>query len=543
MGRGFGLLNTDGGPAHPAAPDLCDRMRRGEMGRRDFMRTMGWLGVSGASAAAAAGLAACAPARPKASRDTLRFVCAVQQMTDPALTTWIEASNLFRNSLEFLTEVDADNITRPFLAQSWRPSEDLKTWDFILRPDVRWSNGDPFTAEDVAFNIRRWIAPGSKSVNRTAFAALRDLEVTGPHAFRLHLDRAVCSLPEQLYAFTCPILHRDFETRGGDWPKNPVGTGPYRMTDFEVGRQASFQRRADYWGPAPALARIDYVDLGTDISTHVAALAAGQVDVLYRVSVAELDLVNRLPQARLIRQQAAQTVVMRMQHDARPFDDLRVRRAVQLAADNAQMLKLAYRGFGAVGENHHVAPFQPDYAPLPAQKRDVAQARHLLTEAGHADGLDLALTIGNTQGRFEQDTAQVLQQNLAEAGIRLHLKVLPASEYWSVWDKTPFGLTYWSHRPLGVMALDLAYRSGSAWNESHFSDPGFDRALDNAMARLDPKDRARDMAGLEKTLQDQAVMVQPYWAEKFTAVSPRVRGYRAHPSDYFRMDKVWLADA
>jgi peptide/nickel transport system substrate-binding protein len=543
LSRGFGLLNTDGGPAHSAAPELAAQMLRGEIGRRDFLRTMGWLGVSASSAAAVAGLSACAPARPAAGRDTLRFVCAVQQMTDPALTTWIEASNLFRNSLEFLTEVDADNITRPFLAQSWRPSEDLKTWDFALRPDVHWSNGDAFTAEDVAFNIRRWIAPKSKSVNRTAFAALRDIEVTGPHAFRLHLNRAVCSLPEQLYAFTCPILHRDFEARGGDWPKNPIGTGPYRMTDFEVGRQASFRRRPDYWGPLPALAQIDYVDLGTDISTHVAALAAGQVDVLYRVSVAELDLVNRLPQARLIRQQAAQTVVMRMQHDAKPFDDVRVRRAIQLAADNAQMLKLAYRGFGVVGENHHVAPFQPDYAPLPAQKRDVAQARHLLAEAGHGDGLDIALTIGNTQGRFEQDTAQVLQQNLAEAGVRLHLKVLPASEYWSVWDKTPFGLTYWSHRPLGVMALDLAYRSGSAWNESHFADPGFDKALDGAMARLDPRDRARDMAGLEKILQDQAVMVQPYWAQKFTAVSPRVRGYRAHPSDYFRMDKVSLADA
>ena len=533
----------DGGPVHPVAPELYDLMRRGEIDRRDFLRTMSWLGVSAASAASAAGLVACAPARPPVSRDALRFVCAVQQMTDPALTTWIEASNLFRNSLEFLTEVDADNITRPFLAESWRPSDDLKTWDFVLRQDVRWSNGDPFGVEDVAFNIRRWIAPASKSVNRTAFAALRDIEVTGPYSFRLHLDRALCSLPEQLYAFTCPILHRDFEAHGADWPKAPIGTGPYRMTDFEVGRQASFQRRADYWGPKPALAQIDYIDLGTDISTHVAALAAGQVDVLYRVSVAELDLVHRLPQARLIRQQAAQTVVMRMQHDQKPFDDLRVRRAVQLAADNAQMLKLAYRGYGVIGENHHVAPFQPDYARLPAQKRDVAQARHLLTEAGQVDKLELTLTLGNTQGRFEQDTAQVLQQNLAEAGIRLNLKVLPASEYWSVWDKTPFGLTYWSHRPLGVMALDLAYRSGSAWNESHFSDARFDAGLDAAMGRLDPRDRAKDMAGLERILQDQAVMVQPYWAEKFTAVSPRVRGYRAHPSDYFRMDKVWLADA
>ncbi|CAN5460103.1 ABC transporter substrate-binding protein [soil metagenome] len=537
------LVNLDGGTPHPAARDLLAQLRRGEIGRRDFLRVASWLGISGASAAGAAGLAACAPVATPVTRDTLRFVCAVQQMTDPALTTWIEASNLFRNCLEFLVEVDADNITRPFLAQSWRPSEDLKTWDFVLRPGVSWSNGEPFGVEDVAFNIRRWIAPDSKSVNRTAFSALTGFEATGPLSFRLHLDRPICSLPEQLYAFTCPILHRDFDKTGADWPKAPVGTGPFRMTDFQVGRQASFVRREDYWGPKPALARIDYIDLGTDISTHVAALAAGQVDILYRVSVAELDLVDRLPQARLIKQQAAQTVVMRMQHDQKPFDDVRVRRAVQLAADNAQMLALAYRGHGVVGENHHVAPFQPDYGALPPQRRDVPQARALLDQAGHPDGIDLTLTLGNTQGRFEQDTAQVLQQNLAQAGIRLKLNVLPASEYWSVWDKTPFGLTYWSHRPLGVMALDLAYRSTSAWNESHFNNPAFDAGLDLAMSLIDPKARAGAMSGLEKILQDQAVMVQPYWAEKFTAVSPRVRGYRAHPSDYFRMDKVWLADA
>lgn len=543
LGESDGLVNLDGRAPHPAAPELLAQVRRGEIGRRDFLRAASWLGVSGASAAAAVGLSACAPVQAPISKDTVRFVCAVQQMTDPALTTWIEASNLFRNCLEFLVEVDADNICRPFLAKSWRPSEDLKTWDFELRDGVRWSNGDAFTTEDVAFNINRWIAPNSKSVNRTAFAALTGIEVTGPLTFRLHLNRPVCSLPEQLYAFTCPMLHRNFERQGADWPKNPIGTGPFSLTDFQVGRQASFRRREGYWGAPPTLAQIDYIDLGTDISTHVAALAAGQVDILYRVSVAELDLVHRLPQARLIRQQAAQTVVMRMQHDQKPYDDLRVRRAVQLAADNAQMLRLAYRGYGVVGENHHVAPFQPDYAALPAFKRDVPQARHLLAEAGHANGIELKLTLGNTQGRFEQDTAQVLQQNLAEAGIRLKLNVLPASEFWSVWDKTPFGLTYWAHRPLGVMALDLAYRSTSSWNESRFNDPKFDAGLDTAMGLIDPVARSKAMAGLEQILQDQAVMVQPYWAEKFTAVSPRVRNYRAHPSDYFRMDRVWLADA
>ncbi|MCZ7024363.1 ABC transporter substrate-binding protein, partial [Salmonella enterica] len=85
-----------------------------------------------------------------------------------------------------------------------------------------------------------------------------------------------------------------------------------------------------------------------------AALQAGQVDVLYRVTVAELDLAKRLPGAQLLTCKSAQTVVMRMACDQKPFTDLRIRKAVVLCADNAQMLKIAYRGMGTLGEDHHV---------------------------------------------------------------------------------------------------------------------------------------------------------------------------------------------
>ena len=527
------LRGLDGGPPHPQVAALSASYAAGAIGRRDFLRTAAWLG-------AAIPMAACGPPPPP-SADTLRFVSAVQQITDPALTAWAEAANLFRNSLDYLTEVDAANIVRPGLAESWRPSDDLRAWTFTLRPDVRWSNGDALTTADAAFNFARWLAPGSLSVNRTALAAVARCEVLDARRFVLHLDRPVASLPEQLYAWNCAILHRDFEKRGADWPANPVGTGPFRLTGFEVGRQASFERRDDYWGTPPRLRRIDYIDLGPDVSTHVAALAAGQADILYRVTVAELDLVEQLPDARLLRHDAAWTLCMRMQVGKPPFDDIRVRRAVQLAADNPAMLRLAYRGVGVPAGNFHVAPFQPDYAPLDALPRNVAAARALLAQAGYRDGLDLELTLGNTQGRWEQDTAQVLQQNLAEAGIRMKLKVLPPAEYWSVWDEVPFGLTSWAHRPLGIMTLDVAYRGGSAWNESGFADPAFDALLDRAMATVDPVARRGAMHELQTRLRDAAVIVQPFWPEKFTAVSSRVRGFELHPAEYFRMERVWLA--
>jgi peptide/nickel transport system substrate-binding protein len=538
------LSNHGGGRPHPAAFEFCEQYRRGLIDRRTLLRTLGWLGVSALSMRAVAGEPAPDPTTENPTPGgVLRFVCAVQQMTDPALSTWTEASNIYRNSIEFLTYVDRDNVTHPYLAAGWTPSDDLKTWEFTLRDGVTWSNGDRFTSEDARFNIERWISPKSKSVNRTTFSAIREVEKIDDLRFRVHLDRPLCSLPEQLYAWTCPMLHRHFDDEGADWPKNPIGTGPFRLAEFEVSRVARVVRRDGYWGRPAYLDEIQYVDLGTEIATHLAALAAGQVDVLYRVTSAELDLVSSLNNVRLLAVKSAQTIAMRMQVDRTPFDDPRVRRAVMLAADNAQMLAVAGRGRGMVGQNYHVSPIQPDYAALPPLARDVAAAKALLAEAGHPNGIDLTLSLGNTQGRWEQDTAQIFQQNCLEAGIRLSLDVMPPSEYWSVWNQVPFGLTFWAHRPLGVMTLDLAYRSGAAWNESHFSDKDFDAALDRAMGVLDPHARATEMAAAERILQDQAVMVQPYFADVMTAVSDKVRGHQADPNEYYRMDGVWLAGA
>ncbi len=540
----FRLRTNSGRRLHPAVPELADQFLRGEVGRRDFLRTVAWLGVSVASARAFTGLLAPTPAlaqeTPKRG-GSVRYAGPVMEMNDPATVTWTAASNLFRNSIEYLTLVDEDNVTHPYLAASWDPSEDLKTWRFKLQPSVKWSNGDDFTTEDVAFTIRRWIAPTSKSSNKSAFSAVKDVEVTSPTEFTLHLDRATLAIPEMLYAYTCPVLHRKFDDQGGVWSKNPIGTGPYTMTEFAVGQKATFRRRDGYWGTPPLLDEIRFLDLGTEVSASIAALAADQIDIISGINTTDIDLVKRLPNATMLNVHAAQTICIRMQCNQKPFDDIRVRKAMVLAADNARILELGYRGLGVVAENHHVAPMQPEYFKLPPLKRDVAQAKALLTEAGFKDGLETTLTLGNTQGRWEQDSAQILQQNVAEAGINIKLNVLPASEFWPIWDKVPFGLTFWVHRPLAVMTLDLAYRTGGAWNESRFSNADFDAALNKATGIVDPKQRAAAMENVERILQDNAVMVQPFWSDRFGAASNKVRGFRLHPSTYSNLFKTWLA--
>ena len=136
---------------------------------------------------------------------------------------------------------------------------------------------------------------------------------------------------------------------------------------------------------------------------------------------------------------------------------------------------------------------------------------------------------------------QTAKQQLAPAGINLQLNPMPGATYWDVWDKTPFGFTSWTHRPLGVMVLNLAYRSGEAWNESRYANPAFDDALDVASSILDPNERSRAMVKVQTILQNDAVFAQPLWRSIFTATSKQVKGYKIHPTQYHQLHKVWLA--
>jgi peptide/nickel transport system substrate-binding protein len=209
--------------------------------------------------------------------------------------------------------------------------------------------------------------------------------------------------------------------------------------------------------------------------------------------------------------------------------------------DTDAILKIAYRGRGQAGEHHHVSAIHPEYFKLPKPKYDPAAAKKLLAEAGYKDGITLKVDFGQTSGSWELAAMQAFKEQCAPAGINLELSPVPSATYWGIWTSTPFGLTAWTHRPLGVMVLNLAYRSGVPWNESSYANPAFDKALDEASAILDVSKRKAAMEKVEKILQDDAIMVQPIWRSVFSAATDKVKGFSTHPTLYHQWHKVSLS--
>ncbi|MDQ0474370.1 ABC transporter substrate-binding protein [Labrys wisconsinensis] len=560
---------------HSLLPGLKEQLGKGQMDRREFIRFAALLGVGASAAYAMAGLPSPAlaadslpfpPADPAAKAGgTLRVGQIVAKMEDPATYSWNEMSNQSRPIIEYMTMVGPDNIVRPMLIEAWEPSADLKTWTLHVRKGVMWHNGEELTADHIAWNIRRWTdsANGSSNLGLSTFGALAEatgdkdakgkpvrkparngVEVVGSHTLRLNLSKPVLSVAEDCAEYPALIVHPSFKAPFSD---HPIGTGPYTLAELKVGERCVLKRVAKttdgkdfrYWGGDVYLDEIHFYNYEQDNQT--AALASGSVDAIYELTVEQLELARSIDGAQILSVETAQTLCCRMQVDAKPFDDIRVRRAIVKAVDNAAVKALVFPEGGGVAYNFHVAPVHPDYFPLPELARDVEGAKQLLKEAGYEKGLDLTIDVGNTDGPWHQAVCEALRDQLKDVGINLAVNVMPTTKFWEVWDKTPFGATSWAHRPLGTMALAQAYRTGVPWNESHFSDPEFDKALSEAEATIDVAERKAKMEKVERILQDAAVMVEPLWRPVYNLASAKVHGYKPHPARQMQLTKVWMS--
>ena len=554
---------------HPAIPDLAKDLKNGNLDRREFMRTSTLLGLSaGAAYAIANNLTGIVNnVVPKAHAETpkkggiFRISMEVQEMTDPSVFDWVQKSNVARHMNEFLTITGADNITRPYLCEKWEASDDLKEWTFTLRKGIKWHNGDEFNAEDVAFNFNRWLDPKTGSSNIGLFSAMTEevdtgeknddgspkmtkraidgaVEIVDSHTVKIRNSQPVLAIPENLYNYPTMIVHRGFQ---GNLSEEKNGTGPYTLTEFAIGERAVLKRTdMPYWGGEVYLDEIHYYDHGSASAAQMAALASGQVDSIYEFDIGSLQMAQNMSGFTIYEAKTAQTGVARMQANQAPFDNLKLRQALQAAVDTSVFPKFVFQGSGVAAEHHHVAQIHPEYFELPALKQDLEKAKKLLAEAGHPNGVELTIDLGNTNGPWQQHTCELMKEQLAKIGVTLNLNVIPSSKYWEIWDKTPFGFTAWTHRPLGTMVLSLGYRSGVPWNESRYANPEFDAALDKAETLVDVDKRRAAMEEVERILQNDAVILQPLWTPKWFAASEKVKGLEAHPTQYHQFQKVWI---
>ncbi len=262
--------------------------------------------------------------------------------------------------------------------------------------------------------------------------------------------------------------------------------------------------------------------------------------MLYEADVTQLEALKALPGIRVAQTPTAQCGVARMKVGEKPFDDPRVRLAMKLAVDPNSILQLAGRGIGAVGEHHHVAPIHPEYAKLQAIGRDVERARRLLSEAGLGSGFDTDIYVRSAPA-WEPTSVQGMVEQWKDIGARVAIKTVPQEQMRDLWLKVPFCYTSWGHRPLGVMALAIAYRTGVPFNESNYANSKFDDLLTRAEGTAEVEARRAMMKEIQTLLQEDGPIVQPFWRGIFTGVDEKVQGFSMHPTFFHFCNEWWLA--
>ncbi|WP_428514527.1 ABC transporter substrate-binding protein [Roseovarius sp.] len=533
----------------PIVRKLARQARDGALSRREFLALASTFGASATTAYGLIGLPVPARAATDGTRGgVLRIGSRVIEIVDPRKFAKTEQGNLARTFCEPLVRWEDDATFAPVLLESWEVSEDARTYTLNVRPGVTWTNGDTLDVDDVIHNLRRWCdtrAEGNSMATRmaplidTATGRMAEdrVERADDMTVRLHLPQPDITLIAGMVDYPALVVHRSFED-DSSLMETPLGTGPFELVSVELEYKAVVKRReqGQWWGGEAYLDGVEFIDFGADPAGMIAAFDSGEIDANEDTPP---DFADVLDSFGFVRQERTtqNTIVARMRVDTPPYDDIRLRRAIQKTVDNRIVLALGVDGDGALAENHHVSPAHPEYAELPPFEADPAAGFAMAEEAGHAETL---IDLVSIDGDWRTATSDAIAAILRQAGFNISRTVIAGQTYWNAWNEYPFSTTAWGGRPLGVQIYALAYKSGQPWNETGFADPEFDALLDRALATPDARDRSEIMAQLQTILRDSGVIIQPFWRNQIMHHAENVHNYSRERYRELHLHEVWM---
>jgi peptide/nickel transport system substrate-binding protein len=445
-----------------------------------------------------------------------RLVLAVEpDSIDPHVHNFGGNKAFMPNLFETLTAIDATGRLTPNLATGWTLVDDT-TWEIALRPDVTFSDGTRFNADNVAFTLGRVPAVPTAVVDISKYVkGIARVVVLGPSRLRIVTHGPFPLLPEYMAAVGIVSRAHGESATTADYNSGSAafGTGPYRLISWSRGDRLVTRRNEHHWGRRP---NWDTVTFGhvMNASARLATLLAGDADLIDAVSVQDTDRLRGDKRLTVTAGLSADVVGFVFdQRDrpspkitgidsqplaANPFHDLRVREAVDLAIDRETIRGRVMNGQTAPANQlmrHGEYGFDPD---LPTVRYDPAEAKRLLADAGYPNGFRLTMDCQNDRFINDATICQAIAQMLTHIDIVTTPEVMPHA----VWvprankHKFSFFTTFWTFdTPEPSIVLISQFESADpargrgAFNRGGFSDPAFDAVLDRALTTMDRDQR------------------------------------------------------
>lgn len=330
------------------------------------------------------------------------------------------------NMLEGLLKVDRNGKVVPALAKSYNISKDGREYTFNLYQGIKFHDGSPCTAEDVKFSFERLLDPKTAAVNRKYYMGVESIQVINPLTVKFKVKKFDSNFLFNVARGDAVIVSRQAIDR---LKSQPVGTGPFRFVEWKRGDSVVMVRNPDYYVKGiPYLEKVVFKFI-PDPSAQLAALRAGDVDVLaYDLSPENAPMLEKDPRFKVLKGHTTTDVIMAINNSRKPFNDPRVRQAITLAIDRKAIIEGAVAGYGSpIGS--HMDPTNPYYIDLSGlYPYNLEKAKKLLAEAGYPNGFEAVLKLPEPYA-YARRSGEIIADQLSKVGIKLTLEVIQ----WGQW--------------------------------------------------------------------------------------------------------------
>ncbi len=473
------------------------------------------------------------------SQDGGNIVMVVEQdidYLDPHLAAASGTEEILFNIFEGLMHPDSTGAVYPAVAESYDISDDGLTYTFTLREGIKFHNGEPVTIEDVKYTMDRIMGTETGTPLRSELANVASVETPDDSTIVFTLNqRDSAFLSNLYYAKIVP------KTNEENFNTFPIGTGPFKFAEYLPEQRVVIEKFEDYWQEGvPHLDQVEFRII-PDREAALLSLQLGEIDMFPRLPI---DRVAELGEGfKTIEGSSNMVQLMPMNNNVEPFDDIRVRQAVNYAVDVDEIIEAVAFGYGRkLGSN--MSPVMAKYYKEGLENTydyDPDKAIELLTEAGYPDGFDLTITIPSNY-QFHVDTGQVIFQQLANVGIDVEIELVE----WGVWlERVYQGREYQATIIAFTGKLDAykvlnKYISTDRTNFFNFENAEVDELMAAAAQELDDEAAVEMYKRVQEIITENAPAVYIMDPEFSIAMKENISGYVLYPMYAQDMSTVYF---
>ncbi len=422
----------------------------------------------------------------------------------------------WQNLFEGLTRLDRTGAVQPGLAESWTVSGDGLTYTFRLRAGVTFHDGAPFTSADVKFSLDRARAPDSTNAQKQLFEPIESVETPDPLTALVKLKR-----PTGLFLYNMAwgdaVIFS--AASAAEAKTKPIGTGPFKFASWTRGDRIELEKSPNFRAAGSiALDKVTFRFI-SDPQAQVAALKSGEADAIPNMGAPELfEDLKRDSRFKAVAGNTEGEVIAAINNARKPFDDIRVRRALAHAVDRKALIDGAYAGLGQpIGS--HFSPSQPGYVDLTGvYPYDPAKARALLKEAGQSN---LKITLQMPPMSYAKRSAEILQAMFQDVGVTLTLAPIEFPGKWleQVFRQTDYDMTVIAH----TEPLDIDIYARDTYYFNYRSEP-FRAIIAALRSETDPAKRLALLGDAQRKLAEDCVNLFLFQLPKLGVWNARVQG-------------------